>query len=111
MAFHEDHPWHRIEKIDAHVHYNVDRTALLDTGKANGFRLVTINTEIGEFISPEEQQNLAIKINENDPGRLHFITTFRTQDFSKPDRKSTRLNSSHVVISYDVFCLTKKITI
>lgn len=84
MAFHEDHPWHRIEKIDAHVHYNVDRTALLDTGKANGFRLVTINTEIGEFISPEEQQNLAIKINENDPGRLHFITTFRTQDFSKP---------------------------
>src|SRR5437868_7439508 len=24
------------------------------------------------------------------------------------DRKSTRLNSSHVSISYDVFCLTKK---
>src|SRR5699024_11724845 len=25
-----------------------------------------------------------------------------------PDRKSTRLNSSHVSISYAVFCLTKK---
>src|SRR5688500_19612845 len=25
------------------------------------------------------------------------------------DRKSTRLNSSHLVISYAVFCLTKKI--
>src|SRR5690606_41559719 len=25
----------------------------------------------------------------------------------KPDRKSTRLNSSHVKISYAVFCLTK----
>src|SRR5256885_10085647 len=25
-----------------------------------------------------------------------------------PDRKSTRLNSSHLVISYAVFCLTKK---
>src|SRR3989442_9224410 len=25
-----------------------------------------------------------------------------------PDRKSTRLNSSHVRISYDVFCLKKK---
>src|SRR5688500_19654469 len=25
-----------------------------------------------------------------------------------PDRKSTRLNSSHLVISYDVFCLKKK---
>src|SRR5690625_1939870 len=27
------------------------------------------------------------------------------------DRKSTRLNSSHVAISYAVFCLKKKITI
>src|SRR5260221_3268924 len=27
---------------------------------------------------------------------------------SKPDRKSTRLNSSHTVISYAVFCLKKK---
>src|SRR3989454_7621030 len=27
---------------------------------------------------------------------------------SMPDRKSTRLNSSHLVISYAVFCLKKK---
>src|SRR6266446_4495470 len=27
-----------------------------------------------------------------------------------PDRKSTRLNSSHLVISYAVFCLKKKIS-
>ena len=30
-----------------------------------------------------------------------------TVDF-KPDRKSTRLNSSHTMISYAVFCLKKK---
>src|SRR2546426_2555651 len=28
----------------------------------------------------------------------------------EPDRKSTRLNSSHLVISYAVFCLKKKNT-
>src|SRR5439155_19189794 len=28
---------------------------------------------------------------------------------TSPDRKSTRLNSSHVAISYAVFCLKKKI--
>ena len=28
--------------------------------------------------------------------------------YKKPDRKSTRLNSSHLVISYAVFCLKKK---
>src|SRR5256885_9631009 len=32
----------------------------------------------------------------------HFSRRFRA------DRKSTRLNSSHLVISYAVFCLTKK---
>src|SRR5256885_13191071 len=30
--------------------------------------------------------------------------------FQAPDRKSTRLNSSHLVISYAVFCLKKKKT-
>src|SRR5258708_21162803 len=29
--------------------------------------------------------------------------------FGQLDRKSTRLNSSHQIISYAVFCLTKKI--
>src|SRR5438132_10110945 len=35
-------------------------------------------------------------------GRLHRIRLYET------DRKSTRLNSSHTVISYAVFCLKKK---
>src|SRR5256885_11157022 len=35
------------------------------------------------------------------------ITSFKQLD-GKPDRKSTRLNSSHLVISYAVFCLKKK---
>src|SRR5436309_7737296 len=36
--------------------------------------------------------------------------TFYLQDVSE-DRKSTRLNSSHVKISYAVFCLKKKTNI
>src|SRR3712207_7492468 len=32
----------------------------------------------------------------------------RTSEFGRPDRKSTRLNSSHANISYAVFCLKKK---
>src|SRR5690554_7237195 len=32
------------------------------------------------------------------------------EDFPAGDRKSTRLNSSHVRISYAVFCLKKKMT-
>src|SRR5260364_65648 len=32
----------------------------------------------------------------------------RGRDFLRADRKSTRLNSSHQIISYAVFCLKKK---
>src|SRR2546426_7482682 len=35
------------------------------------------------------------------------VDPFR-RDTSETDRKSTRLNSSHLVISYAVFCLKKK---
>src|SRR5438034_2862896 len=38
----------------------------------------------------------------HEDGRLNFAAA------SREDRKSTRLNSSHTVISYAVFCLKKK---
>src|SRR3989454_6575740 len=46
-------------------------------------------------------------------GHLHRETDHRDGDdpsrrVSTEDRKSTRLNSSHLVISYAVFCLKKK---
>src|SRR5439155_26007622 len=40
---------------------------------------------------------------------MYILEPFRTQwSPSRTDRKSTRLNSSHVAISYAVFCLKKK---
>src|SRR2546426_5241127 len=40
---------------------------------------------------------------------LHvFKDGMTTAEISLEDRKSTRLNSSHLVISYAVFCLKKK---
>src|SRR5947207_7672154 len=44
---------------------------------------------------------------------LEMITVFQVGNLARiwgrlPDRKSTRLNSSHTVISYAVFCLKKK---
>src|SRR3989442_11886851 len=38
----------------------------------------------------------------------HAHAVIRSIDTSAADRKSTRLNSSHVRISYAVFCLKKK---
>src|SRR5256885_6939950 len=38
----------------------------------------------------------------------HAEEAFARGDWPVADRKSTRLNSSHLVISYAVFCLKKK---
>src|SRR5699024_12228675 len=44
--------------------------------------------------------------------RSQFFTTNTTDEIALGiDRKSTRLNSSHVSISYAVFCLKKKSTV
>src|SRR6266702_5675670 len=39
-----------------------------------------------------------------------FLAAIAPPCRTRPDRKSTRLNSSHVAISYAVFCLKKKKT-
>src|SRR5205807_10564360 len=42
------------------------------------------------------------------PGREDAHSGGRAEQPGRIDRKSTRLNSSHLVISYAVFCLKKK---
>src|SRR2546430_14831344 len=44
----------------------------------------------------------------NQGGRMPDENDSRTTPADAPDRKSTRLNSSHSQISYAVFCLKKK---
>src|SRR5256885_6901263 len=41
-------------------------------------------------------------------GMRYFLVSFEPESGLTIDRKSTRLNSSHLVISYAVFCLKKK---
>src|SRR5256885_3966212 len=43
-------------------------------------------------------------------GSYLYETTNQNDEAIELDRKSTRLNSSHLVISYAVFCLKKKKT-
>src|SRR5690606_40663397 len=56
---------------------------------------------------PKEEPVLAPPLVE--PAEMDYETVEVTKgDLIKKDRKSTRLNSSHVKISYAVFCLKKK---
>ena len=59
------------------------------------------NRVLREKLDPEEAAEIV------EDWRLHVYEEVERQPESV-DRKSTRLNSSHVVISYAVFCLKKK---
>src|SRR5437870_11034281 len=66
-------------------------------------RLLVVGGE-GVPVGDEEQARvLGLQL---DPVLQHAVVVPEMQG----DRKSTRLNSSHVAISYAVFCLKKKIT-
>src|SRR5256885_6749445 len=50
------------------------------------------------------------RVDHRDRGLREMRAHFVGRDDDRLDRKSTRLNSSHLVISYAVFCLKKKNT-
>src|SRR5256885_4267048 len=50
----------------------------------------------------------SININSEPNGKVFAVISLNPVIDNKRDRKSTRLNSSHLVISYAVFCLKKK---
>src|SRR5690606_40117416 len=88
-------------KLTAHdvLHRELEVVLAAKQGKAAHDPLVS-------GYSPSEQLSLEQrKAVDHIFGSRGFITLFRG------DRKSTRLNSSHVKISYAVFCLKKKIII
>src|SRR5690625_864442 len=66
----------------------------------------TISLRVRNFNSTQLKVN---DINGN-PIEIAAVIVFKVVDSAKAvlDRKSTRLNSSHVAISYAVFCLKKK---
>src|SRR5256885_6143915 len=63
----------------------------------------------GTPLSIEECQQKVLKLIEEREICIYATRFLReTHDRIARDRKSTRLNSSHLVISYAVFCLKKK---
>src|SRR6266480_5035636 len=68
----------------------------------------------GTLVTTAPGSRVVLRFDDGQLVALHENTQFRIEDFrfrpqeSKADRKSTRLNSSHMSISYAVFCLKKK---
>src|SRR5690606_41641506 len=60
------------------------------------------------YLDPARPEARGYRISLRRGQRLNVEFSLRGVDAAPLDRKSTRLNSSHVKISYAVFCLKKK---
>src|SRR5438552_13921979 len=68
-------------------------------------------TTLFRSLSPAIVTNHAVLLSNLTPATSYYfqiIANTATAQYVRLDRKSTRLNSSHQIISYAVFCLKKK---
>src|SRR5690625_1875298 len=80
------------------------------SGKTEKNYQVRATFDIEDFMEQEEEEQEHNEAEENNISEESSITGSRSAENNhetNKDRKSTRLNSSHVAISYAVFCLKK----
>src|SRR5256885_7157298 len=73
------------------------------------FPYTTLFRSVSTRAEPKEPHPMAARIQVPREAKRGDVIEVRIL-IQHPDRKSTRLNSSHLVISYAVFCLKKKKT-
>src|SRR5690349_22667966 len=79
------------------------RSTLFPSRRSSDLRLVEAPRRPGRQAGPRHVGRLR-----PDADAVHERPRPQLQEHRREDRKSTRLNSSHVEISYAVFCLKKK---
>src|SRR5690606_7531776 len=95
--------------------YKSPYTSTLFFGGNNGYNAFNPDSITTNSIAPQvvltqlQVLNKPVEVNQEVNGRkLLAKPLYLTDSIQLSDRKSTRLNSSHVKISYAVFCLKKK---
>lgn len=80
--FYSMNDFYLIDKIDAHVHLNSEKTELLELAKENMFKLIAIKTDVPFFPSLEKQQKfIDLSCKQYNEG-INFLTTFSLQSWN-----------------------------
>lgn len=86
-------PIEDFKKIDAHIHFNSDRDNLLDLAGDYNFDLLTINTEVPDFPSIEDQKKLARTYQKKSSVHLFHATTVDTENIFEDNWAKETVNT------------------
>src|SRR5258708_27062686 len=112
------HKGYRVSVIDLAGHQGADCVAVTPGGAVSCTRTTRARNrrlfpKIGQSIYADDDDAMLTLLEDTSPGPHGLLvppcdpTMYRLRG-ARRDRKSTRLNSSHQIISYAVFCLKKK---
>lgn len=73
-----------LQKTDAHTHVNTHNTVLVNFAKSNNMGLLSINVDVPDFPTLEQQQEFTTGHSKSNPGHFFFITSFRIADIDEP---------------------------
>lgn len=73
------------EKVDAHVHVNTDNPAFIKAALADNFKLLTINTDVPDYVDIIKQRDYAVHLRQQFPNRLAYATTFKMEGWDESD--------------------------
>lgn len=70
-------------KIDAHVHVRTSNPAIMEFARAEGFKLLTINTRSDNQQYIDEQREFAMQMKDRFPGDISWLATFSMENFEQ----------------------------
>lgn len=70
-------------KIDAHVHVRTSNPAIMEFARAEGFKLLTINTRSNSREYIDEQREYAMNMKQLYPEDIGWLATFSMEDFEE----------------------------
>src|SRR5699024_12320823 len=99
------------ESLHSSPYFISVKTTTLTYGNSNHQKLHTFPTRRSSDLDGDNNRRKQVDVLLNDMEEKELRAAFSTEQsrsHRRQDRKSTRLNSSHVSSSYAVFCLKKK---
>ena len=84
-TYYNDADFYRVEKIDAHVHINLETPVFIDQARKANFKLLTVNVDYADFPPLHVQEKMAIAARRSDPDIVAFAASFYMAGWDDPD--------------------------